>query len=143
MYTRPPPNLFFHSFDSRRYNLADPSASILFGVITLWTTWGLTQQVMDILMEGVPKGVNYNGVQKGLERIENVLEVHDLHIWSLTTDKLSLSAHLEGDTKQHSEQILRDAQELCNNHHPPITHTTFQIDPKGDCCTARCFSDMH
>eukprot|EP01064_Diplonema_japonicum_P018578 TRINITY_DN27282_c0_g1_i1.p1 TRINITY_DN27282_c0_g1~~TRINITY_DN27282_c0_g1_i1.p1 ORF type:complete len:481 (+),score=111.26 TRINITY_DN27282_c0_g1_i1:93-1445(+) len=125
------------------YNLADPCASLLFGVITLWTTVALTKDILEVLMEGVPTGVNYHTVLKGLERIPNVLEVHDLHIWSLTTDKLSLSVHLVGDTQQHSIQILQDAQHFCRDLPRSITHTTIQIDPKGECCAARCFSDVH
>eukprot|EP00755_Sulcionema_specki_P005686 Sspe_Gene.33449::Locus_16329_Transcript_1_1_Confidence_1.000_Length_1466::g.33449::m.33449/K14689/SLC30A2, ZNT2; solute carrier family 30 (zinc transporter), member 2 len=121
--------------------MADPLTSLIFGVVTLWTTIGLTKEVLEVLMEGVPAGVNYEKVLAGLEALPGVEEVHDLHIWSLTTDQLSLSVHLTSD--KH-EEVLHAAQNFCSSLKPRgIEHTTIQVDPVNDCCAARCFSSVH
>ena len=121
------------------YNLADPVISFLFGALTLHTTWGLTQDLTSVLMEGVPRGVNYEKVLRDLHEIPDVDEVHDLHIWAHTMDKLSLSVHL---TSNNHKKVLIDAQHYCKDE-LNIDHATIQVDPSGECCVARCHSSVH
>ena len=106
-------------------NLADPCCSILFGIVTLYTTVGLFKELLGILMEGTPQGINFVEVMDSLHAIEGVESVHDLHIWSLTAENVVLSVHLVADTKQC--HILKEAQKVCAKF--GIEHTTIQIDP--------------
>jgi len=119
------------------YIIADPIASILFGVITLFTTLSLIARILNVLLEQVPQGISYEQVKGELQKIRSVMEVNDLHIWSLTVGKNYLSCHIEVDGSRSHDEILRDARLLCSRH--DITHTTIQIDPFGSTsCISHC-----
>ena len=64
--------------------LIDPIASIVIGVLILWSNWGLIMQTMNILLEGTPEDIDYEEVKQALLDIEHVTDVHDLHIWTIT-----------------------------------------------------------
>ncbi len=108
-------------------NLADPFCSILFGIITLYTTVYLFRDLMTILMEATPREMKHQDVVDALSRVPGVDSVHDLHIWSLTAETVILSVHLVADlAKTDSQTVLALAQEVCKKFH--IEHTTIQID---------------
>ena len=72
----------------------DPLTSLaIVGVIT-WGTWGLLRQSVDLAMDAVPPGIDRLAVQAALTALPGVLEVHDLHIWGLSTTRSALTAHL-------------------------------------------------
>jgi zinc transporter 2 len=119
------------------YNIADPACSILFAIITLFTTTGLFKQLLHILMETVPGNVNYDRLLKDLLAIPTVASVHDLHVWSLTTDKLSMSVHLVSPNHQ---QALEAAQDVCGRH--GISHSTIQVDAPDSEHVTRCASNL-
>jgi Co/Zn/Cd efflux system component len=75
-------------------------------------------------MERVPEEVDYEQVEEEMASIPGVNDVHDLHIWSLSVGKISLSVHLAAD--EHSS-VLSAAQKVCKKH--GITHVTIQVDP--------------
>lgn len=106
------------------WNLADPIASLLFGVITLATTVSICKKIVDVLMERVPEEIDYEVVKRDLESIQGVSQVHDLHIWSLSLGKVSLSVHLNAE--DHVGALVA-ARKVCMNH--GISHTTIQVDP--------------
>jgi len=106
------------------WNLADPIASLVFGIITLITTVKLCKNVIEVLMEQVPAEIDYKLILKDLKSIPGITDVHDLHIWAISIGKVSLSAHIHSDDH---EGALIAAQEVCRNH--GITHTTIQVDP--------------
>jgi len=119
------------------YNIADPACSILFAVITLATTTSLLKTLVNILMETVPRNISYDALRDDLSKVSGVLSVHDLHVWSLTTDKPSLSVHLVSAT--HSETLAL-AQEVCLKH--KVQHSTIQIDPPDSEHATRCASNV-
>ncbi|RHW73306.1 metal-ion transporter [Trypanosoma brucei equiperdum] len=105
------------------YNLADPLCSLLFAVITLNMTRPLLRDLLGILMESTPPGINYSELLSALRSIKGVEGVHDLHVWSIASDYAALSVHLEADDK---DAALQKAQEVCKRF--GITHTTIQVD---------------
>ncbi|AAZ13509.1 metal-ion transporter, putative [Trypanosoma brucei gambiense DAL972] len=105
------------------YNLADPLCSLLFAVITLNMTRPLLRDLLGILMESTPPGINYSELLSALRSIKGVEGVHDLHVWSIASDYAALSVHLEADDK---DAALQEAQEVCKRF--GITHTTIQVD---------------
>lgn len=105
------------------YNLADPACSLLFAIVTLYTTKGLIKELLNILMESTPEGINYGKLRSELQAIPGVVSVHDLHVWSLTANTVSLSVHLVSDKHQSA---LERAQQVCASW--GITHTTIQVD---------------
>jgi len=123
---------------SSMWNLADPIASLLFGVITLITTLKLLRNIVDVLMERVPEEINVCELKQELASIMGVLRVHDLHVWALTMGKISLSVHLSAE--DHVGTLL-EAQRICRDH--GITHTTIQIDPPDVACEHEHQHELH
>jgi len=72
----------------------DPLTSLGIVALITWSTWGLLRQSVDLAMDAVPAGVDQAAVQAALERLPGVVEVHDLHIWGLSTTRTALTAHL-------------------------------------------------
>lgn len=113
-----------HASPNSLFNLADPVCSIFFAVITLRMTTGLLGDLLGILMETTPGRINYDVVEQTLLEINNVDSIHDLHVWSLNSDYVALSAHLVTDD---AENVLRKAQLICRDRFN-VDHTTFQVD---------------
>jgi cobalt-zinc-cadmium efflux system protein len=107
----------------------DPILSILIGVGIVWSGWGIIRDSLNILLEGLPKGLQLKHVSGELSQLPGVIDVHDLHIWSLGSDSRALSCHVLIDDMPPSESdsILRRINDLlCARFH--ITHTTIQFE---------------
>lgn len=76
------------------YKIADPICTFIFSVLVLLTTIHILKDTMNILMEGVPKGLDFAEVRGALKGIPGIIEVHNLRMWSLTTSKTAVSVHL-------------------------------------------------
>lgn len=112
--------------------VADPIASVGIGLLILYSSWEIIRDSVDILMQGTPRGLRVEDVEQCLLGIEGVRQVHDLHIWSLTSGRYHLSAHLVicGENEPHS--IIDAAQtRLCERF--GIDHTTVQVDREVEC----------
>jgi cobalt-zinc-cadmium efflux system protein len=107
--------------------LADPIISVIVALLILKSAWGVIKQAVHILMEGTPPTVNQAEVKHVLESIEGVINVHDLHIWTITSGLDSLSCHLLIEDHQDSQLILQEAiHRIEQQFH--IQHTTIQIE---------------
>src|SRR5260221_576374 len=85
---------------------ADPVASVLIAGLVCWSAWALLSESLDVLMEGTPSGIDPDLVRAALAAIGGVLAVHDLHIWSIASGRVSLSAHVAVDgTRSHREVL--------------------------------------
>jgi cobalt-zinc-cadmium efflux system protein len=78
-------------------------------------------------MEGTPTGINIEEVRKSLMSVEGVLDVHDLHIWTITSGFPALSCHVVVEKKVDRDEILIQLQAWLKNNHQ-IEHCTFQIE---------------
>lgn len=103
----------------------DPIISIVVALILVAPTYNLLKQTSRIILEGVPEHIDYVEVGKSLNEVENVLSVHDLHIWSMTSEHISLSAHVEIASIDQWEQVLADIQLMLSNKFQ-INHITLQ-----------------
>ncbi|VEL15136.1 unnamed protein product [Protopolystoma xenopodis] len=74
--------------------IADPICTFLFSVLVLLTTINILRDAMNVLMEGTPRGLEFNEVRASLYSLDGVVEVHNLRIWSLTMNKTAISVHL-------------------------------------------------
>ncbi len=72
----------------------DPVTSLLIVALIAWSTWGLLRQSVDLAMDAVPDGIDRAAVEAALAALPGVTEVHDLHIWALSTTQTALTAHL-------------------------------------------------
>ncbi|MDF0727875.1 cation diffusion facilitator family transporter [Cytobacillus sp. S13-E01] len=109
------------------WDLADPIASVLVAVLIIISAYRVTKDSIHILMEGVPVHIKVDDVQKALTSIKNVVGVHDLHIWAISSDIPSLSCHILIEDTQFSQAVLKDAKDLLHDKFG-IEHTTIQID---------------
>jgi cobalt-zinc-cadmium efflux system protein len=111
---------------------ADPAIGILIGAMVLWAGIGILRQSSHILLEGMPSDMRLEEVAKAMLRIENVMEVHDIHIWTVGTELNALSCHIRIPDMhmEESERILAQLREtLARDFH--IAHTTVQFERAG------------
>ncbi|MBV8070406.1 MAG: cation transporter [Acidobacteriaceae bacterium] len=106
----------------------DPALSIALGILIIYTAWDIVQESLNILLEGLPRGLELSKVTKGMRGVAGVLDVHDLHIWSLGSNTHALSCHVLIDDMppSESESILKRLNvALCDFG---IHHTTIQFE---------------
>ena len=107
----------------------DPILSVLIGIAIVWSGWGIIRESLNILLEGLPKGLDLKEVTGALAVVPGVIDVHDLHIWSLGSDSRALSCHvlIEDMPPSASDSILRSLNRiLCDRF--AILHTTIQFE---------------
>jgi cobalt-zinc-cadmium efflux system protein len=106
---------------------ADPVISILIGLLILHASWSLVKESLSVLMQAVPKGIRLEDVQRCLEEVEGVNKVHDLHVWAVTSDLFTLSAHAVVENGGDFHQVLNDIEEALKERFN-IEHTTIQLE---------------
>ena len=108
--------------------------SVVAAAIGFWVlprTWTLLKESMNVLLQGVPDGIDIDKVEQAIRGVPGVKDVHDLHIWALTSGKNVLSTHLVADSAQGTEQqILSQVTELLHEQFD-ISHATIQIEGEG------------
>lgn len=107
----------------------DPVLSILIGLLIIWTAWDIIHESLNILLEGLPRGISLQDVIGSMRAVEGVQDVHDLHIWSLGSSTHALSCHvqIEDVPPSASDAILRRLNTvLADRFH--IFHTTVQFE---------------
>lgn len=107
--------------------LADPIISVLVAFLILRGAWGVIKHTVHILMEGTPITIDILEVKAALESIEGVVDVHDLHVWTITSGLDSLSCHLLIKDDSDSQQILQAAIHIIEEKFK-ILHTTIQVE---------------
>lgn len=118
---------------------ADAWLSLLICALILYSTWRLLREVLHVLMEGVPTNLDVAVVGRTMAQVAGVRSVHDLHIWTLASGSLALSAHVVMDDLNRWPQVLHAEQELLHSRFD-IAHVTLQpeLGPpplKGDYAT--------
>jgi cobalt-zinc-cadmium efflux system protein len=112
-----------------KFYIVDPIISILIGLIILRGAIGIIRECSDILLEGVPQNIKLNHVEKALKQITGVVDVHDLHVWSISKAHPALSAHVvvEEQTTHSTKEILDEIQtQVMKNFN--IEHITIQFE---------------
>lgn len=111
----------------------DALASLVIGFFILWGSVGLLSQTVNILLESTPENINYDDVKHALLEVAHVNDVHDLHIWTITSGVPSLSAHLSLEPRcsdsTHWQECLRSAQTMLREKFG-IEHSTLQFEPE-------------
>ncbi|AIQ50401.1 cation diffusion facilitator family transporter [Paenibacillus sp. FSL R7-0331] len=107
--------------------LADPIISVVVALLILRSAWGVVKQAFHILMEGAPDSVNTDAVRAALLTLDGVIEVHDLHIWSITSGLNTLSGHLLIEEHRSHQDILQQAVRLIEQEFS-IRHITLQVE---------------
>lgn len=110
-------------------NWIDPALSLLIAALILWSSIGIVRETLNILLEGMPRGVTLPQIRASMETVEGVLNVHDLHVWSLGSNSHALACHVTIDDIPPSEStcILLKLNELLRQQFQ-ISHTTVQFE---------------
>lgn len=109
------------------WKVADPICTFLFSILVLFTTLTILKDIVLVLMEGTPKGLDFKEVMEDLQNIRAVKMVHNLHIWSLTMGTAALSVHLAIDDSRSTHSVLRESQTLVSKKYE-IHHSTIQVE---------------
>jgi len=107
----------------------DPLLSALIGLLIIWTAWDIVKDSLNILLEGLPRGLELQLVVGAMRQVNGVLDVHDLHIWSLGSSTHALSCHvlIEDVPPSSSDSILRSLNQMLADRFG-IRHTTVQFE---------------
>jgi cobalt-zinc-cadmium efflux system protein len=112
----------------------DAIASLLIVVVIIPRAWSLLREVVDVLLEATPHGVDLAEVREHIKQVRGVVDVHDLHAWTITSGVPVLSAHVIVDNACISEgrsgEVL-DRLGECLGGHFDVSHCTFQLEPVG------------
>ena len=114
------------------WNWLDPLVSVLIGLLILWNAWGILRQTIHILLESTPANVNMNSLLNDLRKVEGVLDVHDLHVWSISENLRVLSAHIvTQDTSISTGAVIQRNLNRVLSHKYDIQHATLQLECEG------------
>ena len=111
----------------------DPVVSIIVSAIIFWQTWGLLRETIEMSLNAVPRGIDYDEVKSALAAMPGVTATHDLHIWPMSTTETVLTAHLVLGSDP-SPSFIGDAAKMLHDRFG-IGHTTIQIERGADCGT--------
>ncbi len=109
------------------WRLADPLIAAGIGLFILPRTWNLLRQAVDVLLESTPPHVDLAEIEGAMRTVAGVRQVHDLHVWTLTSGKYAMSGHVVVENGSASDRILRDLHMLLHARFS-IDHTTIQIE---------------
>ena len=119
----------------------DPLVAIAIGFWVLPRTWVLFKETTNILLEGVPEGIDLDTLAARLSSSAGIASVHDLHVWALTSGMPSLSAHLVLKDGFDPDATRLAATEVMQQEFE-ITHVTFQVE-RADCRSERDDHGLH
>ena len=116
----------------------DSLISIFVSLLILRSTWHLLLKSFNILMEAAPPNINVNEVLQALQGIEGIDAIHDLHIWSLTSDRVMLTMHASLKDNSNYLAVLEKIQNMLYQNYS-IDHATIQLDnEQSECNTGLC-----
>jgi cobalt-zinc-cadmium efflux system protein len=109
------------------WRYADPLAGAVIGVLVLASSWSVLRDSVHILLEGTPRGIDARELGRRLAEVPGVVEVHDLHVWTITSGFPALSAHVLVERGDDCHARRRDLEALLQREFG-IEHTTLQVD---------------
>jgi cobalt-zinc-cadmium efflux system protein len=116
------------------FTRADPIASLAVAALILPRTWRLLREAVDVLLEASPRGFDLSEVRDHMSRLAGVRDVHELHVWTITSGLPVFSAHIVVDPDvitSGRSAIMLDALQDCLRGHFDVEHSTFQLEPAG------------
>lgn len=121
------------------YTLVDPVLSMMIGALILWSSFGIIRESLNILLEGIPRGLELESVEACLRQVRGVLDVHDLHVWSIGSESHALSAHVKiadippSESDDIMAQIRASLNERFHIHHSTIQFESAVCDIPHGC----------
>ena len=121
------------------WTIVDPLLSVAIAVLVAFSAWRLMRETMDILLESTPRGICMADLVKDMKQVDGVRDVHDLHVWGITSEMNALSCHVMIDNlpPTASSPILNSLTAMLNSRYQ-IGHTTIQFECSTAHKTACC-----
>ena len=113
-------------FTGWRY--ADPLVAAAIGLFIAPRAWHLLRSSLDVLLEGTPRGIDLDALRDALLAASHVIDVHDLHVWTIATGFIALSAHVQVERGEFADHALHECTEVLRERFG-IAHTTLQVEP--------------
>ena len=110
----------------------DPAISLVIAAMVFWSGWGLARDSVNLALDGVPRGIELAEVKDYLAGLEGVAEVHDLHIWAMSTNETALTAHLVRPGGSDDAFLHGVCEELSLRFN--IHHSTLQVEAAAEVC---------
>lgn len=114
---------------TKGWMMADPLISVVIASLILVGAWRLVREATDVLLEAAPRGVNVEALVEDLREIPGLGELHDIHVWTLTSGFIAMSGHGVIDDLEKQRAILDEINQRSNEH--GIGHVTFQLEPRA------------
>jgi len=106
---------------------ADPAASLLIAALVCFAAWNLLRDAVSVLMEWAPRHVTVTEVENAIRSLPGALAVHDLHVWTIASGRVSLSGHLLADADADHVKLLQEVSDMLHQRFG-IDHSTIQIE---------------
>lgn len=113
----------------------DPVSSLVIAAVIFMGTWGLLRDSIQLALQAMPPGIDFDEVEAALLELPKVAEVHDLHVWAISTTEIGLTAHIVRPEVENDDALLKQASEMLHARFD-IDHTTIQIErsiSEADC----------
>jgi cobalt-zinc-cadmium efflux system protein len=123
--------------------LADPIVSMIIGLLILVSSWGLLNESVNVLLEGVPKGLDMAALEQAVVEVPGVLGTHDLHVWTVGSGIVACSCHIvvTEQTVSSGQQVLRTVAEVLRERFR-VAHTTIQVEVEN-CAPDELYCALH
>ena len=119
-----------------QFYLADPILSVAIALLILPGAYSVIRNSLDVLLELVPSAIDPEKIEEDIRKVPGVMDVHDLHVWSITAGNVVLTAHVVVSDVEACNDILKTIEEVVREH--GINHSTIQIEREGYSCPPSC-----
>lgn len=109
------------------WNWADPVASVVIAILIVIASWRLLGEAVTVLMEGAPGHIDVDQVRSSIKDTAGVIGVHDLHVWTITTGFVALSAHVDVESHSATPNLLNELRRMLHEQFD-IEHVTLQFE---------------
>ncbi len=106
---------------------ADPLFSVIISLLIVYNSWRIVADAVNVLLEGAPSHINPSAVEQAIREVAGVRAIHDLHIWTITSDRHVLTAHIVVSSADESCRVLREVRTLLAERFK-LAHSTIQIE---------------
>ena len=120
----------------------DSLISFLISLIIIQGAWNLIKESVDVLLEGTPSHINLKAVEETIKQTENVKQIHDLHVWTITSGIHAMSVHVVHEKGASQPELLKEVRKRVSDQFG-IEHLTIQMEPFEDemtVCHPKCFN---
>ncbi|KAI3786579.1 hypothetical protein L1987_40356 [Smallanthus sonchifolius] len=107
--------------------IIDPICTLLFSVIVLYTTINMLRDILEVLMESTQREIDATSLERGLCEIDEVVAIHELHIWAITVGKVLLACHVRIRPESDADLVLDKVVDYIKREYN-ISHVTIQIE---------------